>query len=234
MDACSNTCITDSFLHWQCILLVAPKGRYSHRSRLLSQGDRVCLLFGHLLFRNVSSLRRPFCIPTGIFYINRTANLLNIYLGAIFGQGRYVEGYFRNQIYLNHKLLEQRRISFYDVLGRCKEFLIESAGVRDVFTSERLTTSGNPGIERIRNGYNTNCCGDILIEVAPGWTIQNEDTQDTFQQRASLIPFPVIIYGANTPAQRVETPVTADRIAPTIAKAIRIRAPNACSATALK
>lgn len=185
-------------------------------------------------FNEDNSSYDQYRIPTGIFYINRTANLLNIYLGAIFGQGRYVEGYFRNQIYLNHKLLEQRRISFYDVLGRCKEFLIESAGVRDVFTSERLTTSGNPGIERIRNGYNTNCCGDILIEVAPGWTIQNEDTQDTFQQRASLIPFPVIIYGANTPAQRVETPVTADRIAPTIAKAIRIRAPNACSATALK
>ena len=173
-------------------------------------------------------------IPTGTFYINRTANLLNIYLGAIFGQGRYVEGYFHNQIYLNHKLLEQRRISFNDVLSRCKEFLIESAGVRDVFTSERLTTSGNSGIERIRNGYNTNCCGDILIEVAPGWTIQNEDTQDTWQQRASLINFPIIIYGAQTKAGKVDTPVTVDRIAPTIAKSIRIRAPNACSASALK
>ena len=185
-------------------------------------------------FTEDNSSYDQFRIPTGTFYINRTANLLNIYLGAIFGQGRYVEGYFRNQIYLNHKLMEQRRISFYDVLGRCKELLIESAGVRDVFTSERLTTSGNPGIERIRNGYNSNCCGDILIEVAPGWTIQNEDTQDTFQQRASLIPFPIIIYGGNTPARRVETPVTADRIAPTIAKSIHIRAPSACGATALK
>ena len=180
------------------------------------------------------SLYDQYRVPTGTFYINRTANLLNIYLGAIFGQGRYVEGYFRNQIYFDHKLLEQRRISFNDVLDRSKEFLIESAGVRDVFTSERLTTSGNSGIERIRNGYSTNCSGDILIEVAPGWTIQNEDTQDTFQQRASLIPFPIVIYGGDTKAARVETPVTVDRIAPTIAKAIRIRAPNACATSALK
>ena len=28
-------------------------------------------------------------IPTGTFYINRTANLLNMYLGAIYGQGKY-------------------------------------------------------------------------------------------------------------------------------------------------
>ena len=27
-------------------------------------------------------------VPTGTFYINRTANLLNIYLGAVYGQGR--------------------------------------------------------------------------------------------------------------------------------------------------
>ena len=36
-------------------------------------------------------------IPTGTFYINRTAKLLNIYLGAIYGQGRYVETCFHNE-----------------------------------------------------------------------------------------------------------------------------------------
>ena len=30
-------------------------------------------------------------VPSGTFYINRTANLLNMYLSAIYGQGRYVE-----------------------------------------------------------------------------------------------------------------------------------------------
>ena len=34
-------------------------------------------------------------------------------------------------------------------------------------------------------------------------------------------------------AETVKTPVTIDRIAPTIAKVIRIRAPNACSAEPL-
>lgn len=51
-------------------------------------------------------------IPTGTFYINRTANLLNMYLGAIYGQGKYVETCYHNQIYINRKLLEQRHISF--------------------------------------------------------------------------------------------------------------------------
>lgn len=42
-------------------------------------------------------------VPTGTFYINRTANLLNVYLSAIYGQGRYVEQYYGNELYLNHK-----------------------------------------------------------------------------------------------------------------------------------
>ena len=44
---------------------------------------------------------------------------------------------------------------------------------------------------------------------------------------------PIIFYGAGTKAGRITDRVTVDRIAPTIAKTIRIRAPNACSAEPL-
>lgn len=33
-------------------------------------------------------------IPSGTFYMDRTANLLNVYLGAIYGQDKYVENCF--------------------------------------------------------------------------------------------------------------------------------------------
>jgi len=172
-------------------------------------------------------------IPTGTFYINRTANLMNVYLSAIYGQARYVEGYYGNQIYLNHKLLEEKRLSMNEILSRCEEFLIQNAGVRDVYTIRRLMASADSHTEMIHHGYNTVNCGDILIEIAPGWNIQNEDVHQTYQYRSSTPSFPIIIYGAGTKPQRVNTSVTADRIAPTLARAIRIRAPNACSATPL-
>lgn len=171
-------------------------------------------------------------IPTGTFYINRTANLLNIYLGAIYGQGHYVETCFHNEIYLNRKLIEQKRISFSDVLSRSQEFLIQNAGVKDVFTSERLLAGSND-ILKMRNGYNPSISGDIKIEVAPGWQLLNEDNQENYTSRTSVIPFPIILYGAGIKPQRVTTPVTVDRIAPTIAKTIHIRAPNACKAEPL-
>ena len=172
-------------------------------------------------------------IPTGTFYINRTANLLNIYLGAIYGQGRYVNTCCHNQLYLSDKLIEQKRLSMSDVLKRCQAFLIQLSGVRDCFTSDLLLTSRSNDLETIRNGYMPNVNGDIVIEVTPGWQLLNEDNQETFTARASFVPFPIIIYGADVRAERISTPVTVDRLAPTIAKTIRIRAPNACKAAPL-
>ena len=172
-------------------------------------------------------------IPTGTFYIDRTANLLNMYFGAIWGQGRYVETHFKNQIFLNHKLLESKRISLTDAGQRAQEFISQLEGVRNVYTALQLLAGNNPQVSHIRNGFNPERNGDIMIEVSPGWHVANETTQEKQLSRASYTQFPLIIFGTGIQAENVKTPVTIDRIAPTIAKIIRIRAPNACSAEPL-
>lgn len=159
-----------------------------------------------------------FRIPTGTIYINRTASLLNMYLGAIYGQAKYVETCYHNQIYLDRKLIEQRHISYTDLITRSRELLVQTAGVRNVTPSP----------------YSPAVSGDLIIETAPGWQIINEDFREYYFSRAAFIPFPIIFYGSGVKAQRVTTPATVDRIAPTIAKAIRIRAPNACSSAPLQ
>lgn len=171
-------------------------------------------------------------IPTGTFYINRTASLLNMYLGAIYGQGRYVEQCYDNELYLNHRLIEQKRLSMAEILTRSQDFLLQNAGVADVYTSTRLI-AGNNDILKIRAGYNPVLSGDIIINIAPGWRLLNETTQQTFTSRASVVPFPIIFFGGGIKHERVLSPVTVDRIAPTISKTIRIRAPNACTAQPL-
>ena len=168
-------------------------------------------------------------IPSGKFYINRTAGLLNMFLGATYGSEQYVEGIYGNQIFLNHKILERKNINTGELLRRSQEFILQLSGVRNVYTANQLLTSDSNLLERIRGGFNVEKCGDLLIDIAPGWKLVNEDTQTTVTSRASNIPFPIIFFGASTSSQRVEKPVTADHIAPTIARSIRIRAPNACA-----
>ncbi len=174
-----------------------------------------------------------FRIPTGKFYINRTASLLNMYLGALYGSEAYIEGIYDNQLFLNHKVMERKNINRSELLQRAQEFILQLQGVRHVYTVNQLLTSDSYKLDLVRNGFNVEKCGDLLIDIAPGWQLINEDTQTTTSSRASNIPFPIIFFGANIPAKRIEIPVTVDHIAPTIARAIRIRAPNACSAEPL-
>lgn len=174
-------------------------------------------------------------IPSGTFYINRTAGLLNMYLAAVYGQGQYVEACHGTEMYLNHKLIEDKQLNFSEVLQRCESFLMDISGIKDVYTSTRLLLGAwTPGISKFRNGYNPKCSGDILIEVSPGWTLLNEDTDETLYSSQAHAPFPLFLFGGGIKAGKTETPVEAERIAPTLAACLRIRAPNACSAMPLE
>ncbi len=173
-------------------------------------------------------------IPTGVFYISRAQSLLNMYLTAVYGQGQYVETCNGNQIYLNLKLIENKGLNLNEVLERSSSFLIQMSGVRDVYTSQRLMLGAwTPGIRNMRNAYNPKYSGDILVQVAPGWHLVNENTNERFLQRDSYLGFPLIFYGGDISSQKIESAVTVDHIAPTLAGHLRIRSPNACTASPL-
>lgn len=171
-------------------------------------------------------------IPTGILYINRTAHLLNIYLNAIYGQGQFVEGYHKNEIFLNRKLINERHISLQDIYTRCQDFLIQTSGVAQVFFTLG-SQSLNYAMSNIINGISTLHSGDIIIQAIPGWQVCNEDTGEIFTVRMGMQSFPVFFYGAGIESKQIQTRVNIDCIAPTIAKNINIRAPNACTALPL-
>lgn len=173
-------------------------------------------------------------IPTGSFNMDRAAALLNMYLVAVYGKGQYVESTFGTEFYLDHKLIENKQINLAEMLERVQDFLLQLSGVKDVYTSTRLMQGAwTPGISRIRGAYNPKYSGDVLVEVAPGWHYVNNMSNENQLVRESYIPFPIIFLGEGFKAESVTTPVTVDYIAPTVAKAIRIRAPNACSAAPL-
>lgn len=173
-------------------------------------------------------------IPTGEFNITRAQLLLNMYLTAVYGQGQYIEASMGNQLYFNLKYIENRGINFSELLERSANFLIQLSGVRDVYTSQRLTQGAwTPGIRNLRNAYNPKCSGDIQVMVSPGWHLVNEQTNERYHQRDSYMGFPLFFYGLAIAPEVVKEPVTVDCIAPTLAQFMRIRAPNACSVSPL-
>ncbi len=173
-------------------------------------------------------------IPTGEFDVERAASLLNMYFVAVYGQGQYVDAALGTQLYLNHKLIEQKQINLGELLERAQDFLLQLSGVKDVYTSSRLLQGAwTPGISRMRGAYNPRYSGDILIEVTPGWHYVNNTFHENKLVRESFTSFPIIFLGAGFKAETVETPTTVDYIAPTLSKAMRIRAPNSCGVAPL-
>lgn len=173
-------------------------------------------------------------IPGGEFHLNRCAALLNMYLMATYGEGKYVEGYYDQQIYLNHKLIEKKQLDLREIQDKSAEFLMQFSGVNETYSGYRLLLgSWSPDIDKKRNAYHRKRSGDLLIDVLPGWSIVSEDNRTEKVVRQFNVPTPIIFMGYSVKPAIINTPVTIEQIAPTVAHYMRIRAPNASKAPAL-
>ena len=154
---------------------------------------------------------------------------------ATYGEGQYIEAYNDQQIYLNHKLIEEKQISLSDIEEKASEFLAQFSGVQQVFTANKLLVgAGNSSWERTRNGFYAGRSGDLLLDILPGWTVVNEkDATKNMVVNKAQVPTPYIILGTGIKPTIVRTPVSAKCIAPTLAGALHIRAPNASEAFSL-
>ena len=181
----------------------------------------------------VSNNLSQYRIPTGTLDMHRLEMLLNMYLIAVYGQGQWVEGSLGKEIYLNQKLIERSNINLTEMLEMSSAFIIQLAGVKDVYTSQRLSLGAwTPGISKLRNAYNPHRSGDILVQVAPGWSLLEANATITASKqnisRESYTNFPLIFMGTGFEPKKIEIPVTIDHVAPTISKVLRIRSPNGC------
>ena len=173
---------------------------------------------------------KQYRIPTGEFHIKRCSALLNLYLAAIYGEGQYVEAFHEQEIYLNHKLIEEKHLSMSEVLARSSEFLVQFSGVKDVYSSQRLMLgSWTPDLDKVKNRYHVAASGDLWLEVLPGWVIARDHSMDTKVVRNVYTSAPLVFAGWDIRPEIIHAPVKIGHIVPTLTHFMRIRAPNASS-----
>lgn len=174
-------------------------------------------------------------IPTGEFHPDRCTALLNTYLMAIYGQENWVTGYHDQQIYLNRRLIDDKKVDMKEIQTKAAEFVIQFSGVQDVITSHQLLHGNwNKNINRYRNGYHRKLSGDLILAIEPGWSIVTDaNLQQSKTVRVDGIPAPLILYGPNIKSEKISRVIDATELAPTVSKVLRIRSPNACDALPL-
>ena len=178
-------------------------------------------------------------IPYGVFSPRRAISLLNMYLIALHGNGDYVSGFHNGYLYLNNALLKERDLDPAAIRAEAARLLTRMTGVSEVFTIDDILSSraGDNGYA-LRRNTSLNHAGDLLVLVNPGWEITDNTGEDGEINPASangpvvrnvVTTSPVYILSPGIESQRIDIPVDARSIAPTVARILRIRSPNAAA-----
>lgn len=188
-----------------------------------------------------SSVRRDdekWNIPYGEFSTRKAGSLLNMYLMAVFGTGEWVKGFHNGHFYLNNTLIKEKNLDAKAVRSEAAAFIARMSGIKDVFTIDQIL-SGDAGenANAIKRNTTINTAGDILVNVIPGWEIINDyvgiPTSSNQVERIVAATAPAFIIAPGIDPKRIDTPVDARAIAPTVARILRIRSPNAASVPAI-
>lgn len=165
-------------------------------------------------------------LPSGTIFADRIQALLNMYLGAIFGQADYVEGAYGTQLYLDNKLIEKKKLDKLDVVSRSIEFLKTVDGIEDVFTIYSLGGALSDEMQLVKNGYNPVGSGDIWMRLLPGWRISESEFITDKEVYRTPVMFPIIIYGGGVEHKVVDEMTPANVLVAEMARILRIRRPN--------
>lgn len=169
-------------------------------------------------------------LPTGEFSARKAQSLLNMYLIACHGNGDWVSAFHKGAFYLNRELIESKKINAEELRTEAAKFLMRMSGVAGAHTIDDILEGRRREAER-RNTVVANA-PDVFVDIIPGWTLVDDfadpeaPTRTTVRNAAASAP--VIFYSpGRIDAGRVTLPVDARRVAPTVARLLRIRSPNA-------
>lgn len=178
---------------------------------------------------NSSSDRPPYLeknkIPAGYFKSGSAVYILKTYLNALYGEKELIKYYNQQQIYLNHKQIEDSKLSLTEVQEKCALFLEQYSGIANVITSNHLKANdySDASTRKAKNSYYSQRSGDLMIILEPGWVEQVD--QELIQNHLGRIP--LIWYGWKIKSQQITRPVSIIDIAPTLSAILNIPFPNA-------
>ncbi|MES3008744.1 MAG: alkaline phosphatase family protein [Pseudomonadota bacterium] len=159
-------------------------------------------------------------------------------LSAAFGEGDYIEGTGEMSIYLHRDPVPGKHISLGDMERVAAATLRQQPHVARVYTRTELESSHSGGDridQRVRNGFNRQHSGDIVVVHEPNWI--NRATGTTHGSPYSYDSHvPVIFWGPEALVRpgRYHRDAAVHDIAPTLATMLQIATPSGAQGRALE
>ncbi len=169
-------------------------------------------------------------ISSGTFNAKRSMALLNSYLMAIYGQGKWISGYNARNIHLNRRLIEENRIKMSEIQEYVSQFMMEFTGVHSAISAHQLqylSTSNGDNIARVKLSHFKNRSGDVIFNLLPGWYEVNDEGSYIGVSAKQKTNFPLFIMGYNSEHKNIE--INIEDIVPLLCRQLNVPLPNGCN-----
>ncbi|MCU0468338.1 MAG: alkaline phosphatase family protein [Arcicella sp.] len=167
-------------------------------------------------------------LPAGTF--NRVTALAEVKndLKTAFGDGEFIRAEDNYQLYLNHQLLRDKKLTVAQVHAIIRETLLKREDVADVIDLHNLSTSTLPDyqLKYVKNGLNPRRSGDIMMVLNPSWFMGGKTgtTHGTLYRYDTHVP--LLFYGWRVKNGETTLRTNISDISPTVADFLSILEPN--------
>lgn len=166
-------------------------------------------------------------IPAGYVKEWKIVKDLKEYLLMTYGD-TMVLSFTNQQVYLNHKIISDKKLQLAQVQENAAAFIQNMEGVSEVITATTLNnTSFTEGSRYLmQKGFNARRSGDVLINYLPAW-VEFSKTGTTHGSPYSYdTHVPLIFYGWNIKQGSTSEQIYSTDIAATLAMMLNIQFPN--------
>lgn len=169
-------------------------------------------------------------IPSGYIYFDGEISYLKSYFAKNFGDSMIIS-YINQQVYLNHKVIEEKKLNREEMENHIAAHFINKPGVAQVVSSVSLNRCSFTDKPRLlmQHGFYPRRSGDVLLNFEPGW-VEHGKTGTTHGSPYSYdTHVPLIFYGWNIKPGYTAEEVSITDIAPTVSMLLNIQFPNGCT-----
>lgn len=161
--------------------------------------------------------------------LNQAIALLNMYLSATYGSGRWVQKVYAGKVYLNRTLAEQKKLSLSELQERSANFWSEIKGVARAYSAHQLLLGADTeqNLPLKRATYHPSEA-DIYWSLLPGWSIKEIAEYPELERSVSTaIQSPFMLMGCGVEPKSFDYSITtAVDIVRAVCSVLRIRPPN--------
>jgi hypothetical protein len=170
-------------------------------------------------------LKEKYRLTAGIFNPESAVALLKSYLNIKYGIGNWIELFTNQQIYLDHELIEKKKVDLHEMQVTIAAFLNQFEGIAYAKAATEIEANNFPGgpLEAFQNNYHIKRSGDVLIKYEDGWQPKDKFNPVDYTDNSQV---PLVWFGAGITKGTTMRRTNATDIVPTIAAFLGIAPPS--------